>query len=347
MSIGSKEFGEIEGKDEILSTIKPKKSRNGRPEITSLVSSSDMEISALLSQDKENQNFDIYNQMLHFHSKKNSEFSETEKDSYNKCKNETKQKLTELQSEHADLCALYKLLTEENQKLTSQLGDAEDFIDNLQEERNKYTHFSRQNNEENLISQLNLRAEEMKQAKEYIQELENVVEKSKDNIVFLKDLVLNKDEKYKKVCKEIQFYKELSETHIVESTRLAKDLIHIRSRYSKVTAKKSQEMSIARSSEKTYKSYEMPKSRSISNFSKPKIKIEFSRTNTESSLGIPCLKTAMTPSSLSEYQSLILPASTPKSKDINGNITFMQSEPKPSRQKRRLQYHSLISKLNC
>ena len=96
----------------------------------------------------------------------------------------------------------------------------------------------RQKNKDNPNSKFLLKAEEMKQAKEYIKELELVVEKSKDNIVFLKDLVLSKDDKLKKAMKEIQFYKELSETHIAESSRLAKDLISIRSRYSKVTSKK-------------------------------------------------------------------------------------------------------------
>jgi hypothetical protein len=47
---------------EILSSIKPK-SRNGRPE----VNTSDVELSELLGQDKENQHFDIYNKMLQMH----------------------------------------------------------------------------------------------------------------------------------------------------------------------------------------------------------------------------------------------------------------------------------------
>lgn len=74
----------------------------------------------------------------------------------------------------------------------------------------------------------------VKQAKDYIQELETVVEKSKDNILFLKELVIGKDAKYQKAIGEMKVYKQLSEMHIAESSKLAKELISVRSSMSKV-----------------------------------------------------------------------------------------------------------------
>jgi hypothetical protein len=84
-----------------------------------------------------------------------------------------------------------------------------------------------------LEHQLNLRVAEITQAKEYIKELELVVEKSKDNIIFLKDLVLSKDKKYKL----------LSDTHITEYSKLAKELIAIRSNYNKMFTKQTSDNS--------------------------------------------------------------------------------------------------------
>lgn len=86
----------------------------------------------------------------------------------------------------------------------------------------------------NLEQKLKIANSEFAQAKEYITELEAVVEKSRDNIVFLKDLVTGKDEKNKKLTQEVRFYKELSETHIAESSRLAKELVALRSKVNKM-----------------------------------------------------------------------------------------------------------------
>ena len=215
------------------------KSRNGRPETSPTISSSDVEFSELFNQNKENQDFHIYNQMLDLHGKPSS--SETRKEVNKKdCKKKISGKeFSQLRYEYAELLSQYQKLAEENQKMSEKLNEKDEEIQSLKVERDRHMNFSKNNNSSNKIeTQLMLKTEEMKQAKEYITELEAVVEKSKDNIIFLKDLVLSKDEKFKKSLKEIQFYKELSETHIAESSRLAKDLISIRSKYSKVTSKK-------------------------------------------------------------------------------------------------------------
>jgi septal ring factor EnvC (AmiA/AmiB activator) len=82
----------------------------------------------------------------------------------------------QLQQSKSNLMTLHFSLRSENQKyykLYKELQEA----------------FSWRADPKKLENQLRQRVEELKQAKEYIKQLEGVVEKSRDNILFLKDLV--------------------------------------------------------------------------------------------------------------------------------------------------------------
>jgi hypothetical protein len=122
-------------------------------------------------------------------------------------------------------------------------GNPFPIINSLKSERDKYMKLSKNTQVHQLESQIKLRVTEITQAYEYIKELESVVVKSKDNIIFLKDLVLGKDEKYKKAMEEIRFYKQLSDSHIAESSKLAKELISIRSNFNKMFTQQATENS--------------------------------------------------------------------------------------------------------
>lgn len=152
-----------------------------------------------------------------------------------KCKKKSSQsELKSLKVEYHNLLLQWESIADDNQHLAERLEEAHKQIIILKNK--KPTNLEEESTNSCIPS---LQREEIRQAKEYIKELETVVEKSKNNIIFLKDLVLSKDEKYKNLLKEVSFYKELSETHIAESSRLAKEIISIRSKYNKILSKSS------------------------------------------------------------------------------------------------------------
>ena len=163
------DFGMFGGDSDILSTIKPQKSRNGRPQTISKDSSGDVEISVLLGQDKENYNFDIYNKMIGLHShKSNWKSSEDDKQPSQHCKK--KHNVKEIQNlimENRKLVLQSENLVEDNLKLTERLDQAEQQIKSLKLDQ-KWSNYDVGNNQKSLIIQLNLKSEEMKQAREYI-----------------------------------------------------------------------------------------------------------------------------------------------------------------------------------
>ncbi|CAI2369564.1 unnamed protein product [Moneuplotes crassus] len=244
------DFGSHTVQTDILSSIKPKKSRNGRPEIDP--SFTDCEIEELMKGMESRTSKNINTKTLLLKCKKKSATEE----------------LKALKKEYHNCLLQCESVAEDNQQLARQLEAAHQEILSLKTAKRVSIGDESTHSEVN-----NLQREEIKQAKEYIQELENVVEKSKNNIIFLKDLVLTKDEKNKKLQKEIVFYKELSETHIAESSRLAKEIIGIRSKYNKILNKNSQMQN--------HKNYQMARTQSLLSLSRKQDSLVHGNDNKE------------------------------------------------------------------
>ncbi|CAI2369991.1 unnamed protein product [Moneuplotes crassus] len=202
---------------DVLSSIKPKKSRNRKFEIENTFSEREIE--------------EIMNGMQYQASK-----STNSKNSYMKLKKKSAQEeLNELRVEYKNCLSQCEIIAQDNQNLAQHLKFANQEIIALKRSQKS------QISEDSFASRIeHLQREEIKQAKEYIEELEKVLAKSKSNIIYLKDLIVEKDDKNRTLQKEVAFYRELSERHIAESSRLGKDIISIRSQYNKLLNKSSQ-----------------------------------------------------------------------------------------------------------